>query len=1427
MSETGKKITKFFIWFFAVAAILVIAVVAFAWFKAPQYIKKNLSEFVAEKSNGLYHATVRDAHLKIIPLSVNFTDFILYPDENISEEMVKSGSGKAVYSFQSPEIQFKNISLFALVAQKKFQCKQIKIDSPALQISGDEFLQTDSVQNVENMLRALRPLFQTHIKEISIESIHLTNAKYALYHTLNDSMQISKAEQISVEIKEFKTDSSMVFGNNTIFETADILVRLNNFHNDLGDSLHNVNIEKLEYSLKTEVIRATGFHLTAKQKAPGRNIYDIQVPQFYMKSKSMSRFALNDSVKIQYLEFDQPRIKFYQKENPEKLQIEDLTNFDLYKLIQNQFTKIEVDSFYLVDAKLEIYRQPDFTRFQQQFNSIEVTLKGFVLDSVSAQNQEKILYADDLEMLIRDYHLRLADNEHDFRAGSLFVSTFSDSLSARRIQVFPVDPLGISSRAVVKIDCDGLQIEHVNLKELYHTRILPTSKIEITNPNVQISYHTERKKSTKQRETGLLFDLVSAYLEGVYSNLVFIDNGVLNIENLYKNKRQGYFETKFDFSLTDFSLDSASIERTDKFFYASNFDLRFSNYEMKLVDNLHKLDVDSIYISSINQKVQIENLLLQPVVKEVTDELMQKYNRSELYNIFVPRIELTGINLRNAFFHNKLSISNFRISKPEIYFENFSALRASREKKEFTEFYQLIFNYMNDFDIKNITIPDGEISWVNHTKKGKTISFDNEFSATLENFRLNENELDKKRLLFSDNFDISVKDQFFMLSDSVHILRAGEINLSTKESSIHIKDALLYPVISSDNYNELPTTYQVSIPELKFSNFNFLKAFYSKELNLEKLDINNAKFQIYNKTGALKSLDLKKYNFPLPSFIQSLQLNELRINNGEVTTYEMEGMNQKARSSFKINLLMPRLSLENNEQNRAEISSGNMVLAVSDFKSSVGQSHNVAIDRIDFNRLRKTVSIHQLKVAPFIAGARENRFTIFAPHLEFTDFDINKALEENNFSFDQIKIQEPEIKIEINDSIRGDKFDFVQNLDLYPFAESFVDKIQVNNLDLNNADINFNWFEKELIDKKINFNFKDIVISENQPPSNLLNSKEFEISTTNLQKTDKNKHYEFTVDSLIYNSAKHNVLFKNIRVIPLISMPEMIREKGFQTDYLNAGIDFVELKKIDEKRWLKENILDAGVLQIGPANIEIFRNKRYPFDHSQRPSWPQDLIKKIGQPFVFDSIRMSPSFLKYSELLNISDEPGIIEFNKLQFSAGKISNIAKITSRYKHFRINASALLLNQAALNATINFDLTDDNYSHTVSGSLGNMPLPVLNQIIEKSAPVSVESGYLTRFDFDMSLDKTKATGELFFGYDDFKISILDYEKDEVRKSRLATFWANKMVLNSKNPKGDLFLPETIYYERDPQRSIINYWWKAIYSGAKKTLGLGTDEE
>jgi hypothetical protein len=1422
MKISGKHIFKIIGWIIFVLFLLIIGTGTFVYFKAESYINNNLSNIVTEKSDGLYELTFEEIKLEIKPVSVTVSAISLEPNKQKSNEILKNQPNKTFYSFRSPELKISDLHIFELFKNHLFYSKDITVIQPEFEILGGRILQNDSTKNMEKFFHEFRPLFQKLIKKVVVDEINFVEANYKSYHSISDFTEVSNARKLSIAIKKFRTDSAMIFNNSQFFESDDILVSINQFQNNLSDSIHILKIDTLEYSLKTTDIYANGFHLTHKEKSRNRNLYDVQVPHLHVKSKSIASLSLNDSLKIQYLEFNKPQIRFYQKKDQKKIRIEDINQFNLYSLIENQFSEIKIDTFVLTNANIKIFQQPDTTNYQQHFELVTISLNGFQLDSTSAKNKDKLFHADNLNMFVNGYHLRLKDNQHEFISDSMFVSTTSNTLGLKNISIFPTVHDNIKSRTSVNVSCEDLSIDNVNLKTLFHTRKLPTRRISITKPNVQVQYHTEIAKAKEKRETGLLFNLVLAYSKGVYSEFVEIENGSLNIKNLKNNNLQGYFETNFDFKLSGFALDSASNEQTDKFFYASNFDLLFTDYKMKLVDNLHKIDVERISIQSFDRKLEIENLSFKPIVSNAILSTMQSFNRSELYNISIPKITLWGINLRDAFFYNKLNIDKFQVSKPKVYFEHFGILRKKKEKTDFSELYQLASNYIYDFNIQEITIPSGNFTWINHTKKGNTTSFDNEFSATLKGFRLNEEELNKQRLFFSDNFDISVKDQMFQLSDSVHILNAGEINVSSEKSSVYIKDALLYPVITSGKYNDLSTTFQVSIPELQVSNIDFLKAYYSKELNLSTLILNSPKFNVYSKTGISKSLDLNKFQFPLPAFIKSLHLNELKINNADVINYEIVGLEHHAQSNFNIDLVLPNVSLKNDENNQAKITTENIILNINNFKTPLGKRHELEIGELDFNREQKTISIEKLKVIPFAKKNSGNTFSISAPQLKFSGFNINSAIKNNSFVFDEIEIKNPEIAIEISDSIKGDKLEFAKNLDLYPYIESYVNEIKVQHLQLQNIDLNFNWFEKELIDKRFNLRFNDIYIAENAKSENLLNSKEFELSTSNLKTTSSNGFYEFSADSLIYNSAKHNTLLKNIQVSPLFSSDEFHKKIDFQTDYLSVKTDYIELKDVDENYWLEENILKAKTLIIGKTDLDIYRNKRFQFNQNQRPPWPQDLIKEIKQPFVFDSVYLLPSTIKYSELLDFSDEPGFITFDNLAVKTGKISNIAEVTLQNPKLHIDASAKLYNQGLLSFHATFDLTKNNYTHTISGSLSPMSLTHINNILEKSVPVSLESGQLSRLDFDLKLNDKLATGTLYLGYNDFKINILDFDYEGSKKAKFATFWANKMVLNSKNPKGDEFLPTTISYERDIQRSILNYWWKAIFTGSKETLGI-----
>jgi len=70
--------------------------------------------------------------------------------------------------------------------------------------------------------------------------------------------------------------------------------------------------------------------------------------------------------------------------------------------------------------------------------------------------------------------------------------------------------------------------------------------------------------------------------------------------------------------------------------------------------------------------------------------------------------------------------------------------------------------------------------------------------------------------------------------------------------------------------------------------------------------------------------------------------------------------------------------------------------------------------------------------------------------------------------------------------------------------------------------------------------------------------------------------------------------------------------------------------------------------------------------------------------------------------------------------------------------------------------------------------------------------------------------------------KIAVLDFSGDEIQKDRFASFLVNRLVIQPKNPKSGELVPVGVSYPRDEQRSVLNFWWKSIYSGAREILGM-----
>jgi hypothetical protein len=119
------------------------------------------------------------------------------------------------------------------------------------------------------------------------------------------------------------------------------------------------------------------------------------------------------------------------------------------------------------------------------------------------------------------------------------------------------------------------------------------------------------------------------------------------------------------------------------------------------------------------------------------------------------------------------------------------------------------------------------------------------------------------------------------------------------------------------------------------------------------------------------------------------------------------------------------------------------------------------------------------------------------------------------------------------------------------------------------------------------------------------------------------------------------------------------------------------------------------------------------------------------------------------------------------------------------------------------------------------------ILNPILEPLALMSIRTGRVDEFKFNFSADQSKSVGNLYFGYHDLRISVLENKNGNTKEAKFASFLANSLLLRTKNPRGKELLPDEISFIRDEKRSVLNYTWKSVFSGIRNTLGIKENKQ
>ena len=445
--------------------------------------------------------------------------------------------------------------------------------------------------------------------------------------------------------------------------------------------------------------------------------------------------------------------------------------------------------------------------------------------------------------------------------------------------------------------------------------------------------------------------------------------------------------------------------------------------------------------------------------------------------------------------------------------------------------------------------------------------------------------------------------------------------------------------------------------------------------------------------------------------------------------------------------------------------------------------------------------------------------------MQLNSFNIDEAYTNNQYFFDQITLSKPEFSLyrNTNDSSRFNPY----TIDLFPYFKDFADVFTTKRLTLEGA--SFQLFSKgEALQQLEGIDLSLSGFRVDRTKNNrFLYSDQFAFTFSDMVRYDSKKLYKSRFDRIGFSSIDNHFVIEGIHLEPQYSKEKFSKKISHQVDYFTGSLREVRFENMDLRRWFDKQELVGKRLQLNGLNLDVYRDKRVAFNEKQRPPMPQNLLRDFDLKFYFDSLELNSANISYAEQIEESPEAGRIDFKNVNAHLKPFTNIPYLLGSTGNSQLNVDGYLMGGPLISAQIHFDMLSPANLFEVQGSIAPCSLNILNPMTEPAALMEIDSGTLDKFEFHFTGDNNQTKGKLKFAYDDLKISILEIKDGSAKKSKFSSFMANNLMLKSKNPRGKILLPDDINYQRDPSRSILNYWWKSIFNGVKNTFGIKEKKE
>lgn len=1191
------------------------------------------------------------------------------------------------------------------------------------------------------------------------------------------------------------------------------------------DNEYNLDFSNISLSLINGTGSLENAQLKPSKSIQSANSYSVKLSHVYFSLGSLKEFVFKNRLEIDSCIIKKPVFSINLTTGNNGDTATEFETQHIYEEIKDVTEKLGVRILEIRDASISISHQDRKTE-PLEIDHLDLKLKNFSTGS----DRTRFFFTDEFKLNIKNQNWNLSGG-HRLTFRNLAFSGKTKYLELDSCTLSTTDPEGDS----IAFSSERFVFAVKNFYNFIESQDLTIDTVFILSPVWYISVKSGDKESVSLEES------ISSLFGKVKCHLIHVQDGQIAMN--ISGKQQGNYQS----NRTDLKIAGLEIDPVDSpHIRVADIALHLQETSMITPDSLYKLDIKDFGIEG--NTLICKNATFEPTGYDKT--------RNDLH-VSIPSFKLLNISLVDLL-EKRLKASVALVDYPLVRLASFpKQAKNVKPGLGMKDFYQMLHDFGELVNVERLQFTNGKISY---EAKGP-----NGFKVTIDKF---ETEIKLRQLLASS----SLLDSKL----SIPLVKTGTINMQSKKIHFEATDMVA-------NGTEQTNTLRSFVLRLPSGLTIHGEGAFWKQFSWDSA--------VMNHDVVIDSLDFKKIiiNSPPHPITEADETNvgprllvrKIKVHDSDLKLTTANGSQVKATGK-EISIDSAQILNGTASWERIRTNFNNVIysrnhqllvighLLVSNYEESVARDaefsdgkNAIFVQEVKFRTDLSKPELDKIRLPYLVINGADMTFdsdtstqTISKqnvqtdiPSINITRFELNKGV----VRYASVK----DLYGETNVNVRIDSFSLGHGsgpVVKFAAAEIVLDSshVQTKKLPLTFSNIsvtanngifrvdsassfsintlmklqwNLNGFEKKT--DKTSFTIKSLSgIIDNYPLAlrkgdkldikTILNSSSFNFDEI----VFKDSAITLTASNISGSGTDGSIAISNVKLNPNISREQFFRNSTWQKDYLTFSSENVRVEKFDVPAFLRDSSISIQKLLFNGAILTTSRDKNITFQHDVEKLMPTKATALIKASLKIDSIQLKNASVMVHEISKITGKEAIVPITHLNAVITNFGNTPNADSLF----IDANAVVFDYR-----IRRFRYAESYNDSLSGfklrfRFSPMDLRKLSDATINLAAVAVKKGKADTLYARATGNKYAAFGEMNFPYRNLKIKFLD--KKNTSKSSIAkgfvTFVANSFVVKSKNKE-----QSNIFYVRDSEKFIFNYWVKTLLSGILTSAGVKSNKK